>query len=188
MRYTIRIAAAALAAGLLSAGLVPARAAKAPAKPAAKPQATQSFTLTKAQQEKLAALSKKARAEAEAVQKGKGTDAEKRTKLMAIAKKYDAQELQVLTPDQRKKVLAVRAQQRQNQERMLAVAKTLTPDQKKKIEGFRVAFEKKLRALDADKKLTAAQKRAKFGQIQAAFEKQIEGALTAKQRAMLKAR
>lgn len=181
MKPVYRLAAVLLTAGIVSIPLS-ARAAKPAPK---KTDASQSITLSKTQTKKLGALTKQANAEITAVQKSKATEAQKRAKISAIMTKYDALELKVLTPDQKKKVLAARAQQRRNGERTMAVAKTLTPAQKKKIEAYRTAFEKKVHALEADKKLTLPQKRARYAQLEAGFEKQVQSVLTVQQRKVL---
>jgi len=181
LKYKIRIAAAALTVACLPL-VTPARAAKAPAKPTA----AHAMELSAAQKQKLLALEKKAQAEVTAVQKGKGTDAQKQAKINALAQKYDKLQLAILTPAQKKKVLAVRAEQKASADRTAAVAKTLTPAQKKQIEGFRAAFFKKVKALETDKKLTPAQKQAKFASYRDTLGKQVEGILSKRQKAMMK--
>ena len=185
MKHTIRIVVATIALGALPF-CVP-RAAVA-AKPAAKAAALNNnpLGLSATQRQKLMALDKKGQAEATAIQKGKGTEAQKQAKFAALSKKYDGLRMAILTPAQRQKFAAATAAQRRRGEQTAAVAKTLTPSQKKKMDGFRSAFVKKVQALAADKSLTDAQKRAKYIALEKNLETQIDGILTAKQKAAMK--
>jgi hypothetical protein len=174
-----------IAAAALGAALVGAPSAARAAKPAAA-TAPHSLALSATQKQKLMAMQKKAQAEVDAVQKGKGTEQQKQAKILAIAKKYDALQLTLLTPAQKQRVLQARTVQRRRAQQTAAVAQSLTPAQKKKIEGFRAAFFKKAQAITANKKLTEAQKRSKLSAMQTALGKQVDGVLNAKQKAMVK--
>jgi hypothetical protein len=185
LKHTVRIVVAAMALGALPfCSPRAAVAAKPPAKAAA--QNNNPLGLSAAQRQKLMALDKKAQAEATAIQKGKGTDAQKRTKFAALAKKYDGLRMAILTPAQRQKVAVATAAHRRRGEQTAAVAKTLTPTQKKKMDGFRGVFVKKVQALAADKSLTDAQKRAKYIALERTLEAQIDGILTTTQKAAMK--
>jgi Spy/CpxP family protein refolding chaperone len=72
-------------------------------------------------------------AEAEAIRKGPGTQAQKQQKLAALQKRHTQAALAVLTPAQRADVQAMNNRMAQDQQRQQAVYKTLTPAQKTKL-------------------------------------------------------
>ncbi len=173
-----------------------ARAKQAPAKPGvtARPGAPQTnpLGLTDAQLKKLNAIRAKAQADSAAVQKGKGTDEQKRQKIMAIAKRADAEVGKVLTPAQKKKIDQARNQQmaamKQAQANQAAFMKTLTPAQKTKLEAIQSDFQKRGQSLMANKSLSNQQKQQKYMALMQEMDGKMNAVLTAKQRAMLKKR
>lgn len=188
MKFSIR----AVVVAVLSVGLVPLAVPGAPALAApstATAQQQNPLGLSQTQIKKLDAIRTKAQSEVLAVQKGKGTDAEKQKKIVAIAKRADAEAAAVLTPAQRKKVEQAQASQAAAMKKMQAnneaVKKTLTPAQKKRMDDIRAAFQKKMAALDNDKSLSPQQKQQRAQALFVETDKQVKSVLTAKQKAML---
>lgn len=193
MKFSTRAAVVAT----LAVGLVPLTgpATSAFAAPAKKPAAQANTAqpnplgLSQTQIKKLDAIRAKAQAEATAVRKGKGTEQEKSQKIMAIAKRADAQAAAVLTPAQKKKVEQAQATQQAAMKKMQAnnqaVMKSLTPAQKKKLETIQASFQKKLAALQGNTKLNDQQKQQQARNLFVQMDKQVKSVLTAKQKAML---
>ncbi len=110
------------------------------------------------------------------------TEAQKKTRLTALAEKADSNTLSTLTPAQKALVM----KQRHTQEEVLQISQELqqsqTPTQAKQIHNISVAMRAKMQAVMADKNLSDQAKTAKIKELTGQEETQITTLLTPAQR------
>lgn len=139
----------------------------------------QQLNLTDAQKVQIKTIMQDAKSKAQALRNDSTIPADqKKAQFMEIRKSAHQQIMQVLTPDQQKKMAQLRKEARGTQMKKLAAALNLTADQKAKVKAIREDAKTQIKAVRDDKTLSQDQAKAKVMDIHKASMAQIKQILT----------
>lgn len=148
--------------------------------------ANQIIKLTPDQTKRMKAIRSGVIAKIKAVQANKSlTPASKNAKIREIAMAGSVQMSQILTPDQRKKLVSLQKQGRMNGGGRIAAQLNLTKDQQAKVQKVMMNARTQIQALETNKSLTADQKKNKMTEIRKSAIAQLNKILTKEQQQKL---